>query len=91
MQGERQEAQKNLYTRKMMMATLLYTEKGMVEAAKIWRAFESMRFEYERMTGEDQEAEEAVEEWGYGELEAEEGRRREVNGEYELAMRGCGE
>lgn len=63
----------------------------MVEAAKIWGAFESMRFEYERVADEDQKAEEADEEWGYGELEAEERRGRKVNGEYELAMRGYGE
>ncbi|KAL0630977.1 hypothetical protein Q9L58_010168 [Maublancomyces gigas] len=55
----------------------------MEEATKIWGAFETARNEYERVDGEHREAEEADEEWGYGELE-------ETKGEYELAMRGYG-
>lgn len=74
----RQEAQRNLNIRTMTIATLLYTEKGMEEAGKIWGAFEKIR--YERVADKDREAEEAEESWGCGELEGMEEARRDLNG-----------
>ncbi|KAL0633795.1 hypothetical protein Q9L58_007278 [Maublancomyces gigas] len=73
------------------MATLLYTEKGMEEATRIWGEFGKIRREYEQWADEDKEAEDADDGWGAGDLEGEEERRRERNGEYELAIRGYGE
>lgn len=69
------------------MTTLLYTEKGMEETFKIWEAFGRVRRGYEQWADEDKEAEEADESWGFGELEEVEEARREMNGEYELAIR----
>lgn len=73
------------------MITLLYTEKGMEEVRNIWTAFETARHEYKQVADEDREAAEAEELYGYGELEEAEEARRNLNGEYELAIRGYGE
>lgn len=72
-------------------ANLLYTEKGMEEAAKIWKEFEAARDAHEGLGNEDKEEEDREDAWGMGELEDEEYRRRDRNGEYELAARGWGE
>lgn len=44
-------AKRSLNTRAVSMTTLLYTEKGMEEAVRIWRAFGKVRQEYERGQG----------------------------------------
>lgn len=61
---------------------LLYSEKGMKSAGKIRGEFEKAWYEYKIVGDEDREADEADEQWGYGELGA---------GEYELAVSGYGE
>lgn len=70
---------------------LLYSEKGTEGARKIWGSFEKTPYEYELVEDEDKEAEEADEQWGYGEPEEAEAEGRRVNGEYALAVRGYGE
>lgn len=87
----RADAQASLRTRNPSMITLLYEEKGIEAAAKIWREFEKARSMYEEVEDEDREEEEADDERGHGELAEVEGNRRQINGEYELAIRGYGE
>lgn len=44
-------------TRTVSVTTLLYTEKGMEEAVRIWRAFGKVRQEYEQWADKDKEGE----------------------------------
>lgn len=87
----RREARSSLHTKNPTMLTLLYEEEGIAAAVKIWGEFEKARSAYEVVRDEDREEEETDNERGHGELAEVEGSRRQLNGEYELAIRGYGE
>lgn len=81
-----------LNTRTPTIITLLYGENEIEETMEIWDAFEKARCEFEDVGDEDREAEEAVDGLGGGgTLEEAENGRRDLNGEFELAIRGYGE
>lgn len=56
-----------------------------------WGAFEKAWHAYEDVGDEDEEADAMDDDYGGGTLEEAENGRRELNGEFELAVRGYGE
>ncbi|KAL0634916.1 hypothetical protein Q9L58_006109, partial [Maublancomyces gigas] len=84
-------SQSDVGTPQLTMMNLLYTQKGIEGAVKIWGEFEKWRQEHEAVWDEEGEADQADEGWRMGELGGVEREGRRANGEFEPAIRGYGE
>lgn len=83
----------------LSMKWLLFDRGGAEAAVAIWDEFEKTRRDWENVRDEDEERAEQELNWGRGNMEKDEERDenegadggREVNGEWELAIRGWNE